>query len=575
MKVEEHRLIDWARSVRVDFTDHQLLLNHMSKGLIIGILEQQQKLLISFGRLDESYRALKSPGLVETEVVFEFNSDRLLESGDDTTIRFPQTDELIEKVRVFTNKLKIAPRKLQWAINGEEKMTALVNNLIHFNDKLNEVLDKAQRDSLFEMQTRTNYQIVLLNQNVENLMQIIQAQRIQGPSNYLALPYGEGGSQGPYGGNAIARNSEARQLAGLAQFKAINLQIEGSSRIDEIDDTFARQIDLNHSASDIRHTQIALNEISPEGFPEDLDEERRTPWQYEGKNVWIEWKAAEPTHGPTNGAGTTHERISKLAALLKEMNKTVKFRAPECLGYFDDEEYGRYGFVFAKPESIPNDEEPTTLHSLLSGEMPPLADRITIMRLVSETVERLHAVDWLHKGLRSANILFFKDPTTHAITFADPYISGFEYSRPAARDDMTQRPSDDLAADIYRHPSTQSDTHRSGFRKSFDLYALGIVLLEIAHWKPIDAILGIDMRTARPRDIHSVRDRLLGDAQYRKYVRSFLGTTVESVVWACLEGPVALGLPADCETGDAQSRANLQWEFGRKVVEKLAQMKGL
>ena len=575
LKVEEHRLLDWGRSVGIDFTDDQLLLNHMSKGLIMGILEQQQKLLVSFGKLDKSYRALEKPDLVETEVVFNFNSDRLLEGGDDKAIRFPNSDELINKVRIFTEKLKIAPKKLRWAIEGAEKMTVLVNNLIYFNNKLDEVLDKNQRDSLFELQTRTNYQIVLLNQNVANLMQIIQAQRITTPASYLTLQNGQGYSPGSFNERDTPPRSETGQLVGLAQFKAINLQIEGSNRIDDIDDTFARQIDLNHSASDIRQTKIEFNKISANGVPaEDVDV--RTLWQYEGRNVWIEWKDDEPNHRRTNGTiSKTHERISKLAALLKEMNRTVQFRAPECLGYFEDEDNGRFGFVFAKPPSIPADEAPTTLRGLLSDAMPPLAVRITLMRLVSETVERLHAVNWLHKGLRSANILFFKT-STGEIDFANPYISGFEYSRPATREDMTQRPSDDLAADLYRHPKTQSGSHSAGFLKSYDLYSLGIVLLEIAYWEPIEGVLGINMDEIRPRHTLAVRQRLLAqDEDFQRHVRAHLGVTVESVIWACLQGPSGFGLAEECDERDAGVGASLQWEFGERVVKKLALMKGL
>ncbi|KAJ4986067.1 hypothetical protein SVAN01_08440 [Stagonosporopsis vannaccii] len=576
LKVEEHRLLDWGRSVGIDFTDDQLLLNHMSKGLIMGILEQQQKLLVSFGKLDKSYRALEKPDLVETEVVFNFSSDRLLEGGDDKAIQFPNTDELVNKVRIFTDKLKVAPKKLRWAIDGREKMTALVNNLIYFNDKLHEVLDKHQRDSLFELQTRTNYQIVLLNQNVKNLMQIIQAQRITTQASHLALPNSQGYGARSFNEQATTPNFETGQLVGLAQFKAINLQIEGSNRLDDIDDTFARQIDLNHSASDIRQTKIELNKISEDGFSDDLDPDVRTLWQYEGRNVWIEWKDDELNYARANGAiSTTHERISKLAALLKEMNKTVRFRAPECLGYFEDEDNGRFGFVFAKPPSIPADEAPTTLRELLTGNMPPLADRITLMRLVSETVERLHAVNWLHKGLQSANILFFKRPTGD-INFANPYISGFEYSRPATREDMTQRPSDDLAADLYRHPKTQSGSHSAGFLKSFDLYSLGVVLLEIAYWQPIEDILGINMNEVRPRHTEAVRRRLLAqEERFQSHVRAHLGVAVESVIWACLKGPSGFGLAEECDERDASVGATLQWEFGERVVKKLALMKGL
>src|SRR5690349_11755415 len=100
MKVEEHRLIDWARSVRLDYTDRQLLLNHMSKGMIMDIMEQQQKLLQRFGRLNDTYEPLTEPVLIEIEEEFFIDSDRLLTNGE-STIRFPAAGDLIDKVRNF------------------------------------------------------------------------------------------------------------------------------------------------------------------------------------------------------------------------------------------------------------------------------------------------------------------------------------------------------------------------------------------------------------------------------------------------------------------------------------------
>ncbi|KAJ4341725.1 hypothetical protein N0V95_007159 [Ascochyta clinopodiicola] len=578
VKIEEHRLFDWARSIGLDYTDETLVLNHMSKNLIMGILEQQQKLLFSFGRLDKKYAKLISPLLVERSEPFVFDAERQLENGNEAqagsnAIRFPQTDDLLQKVRTFTEQLKTAPRRLKWASLDKDKAEGLVTDLVHFNDKLHEALDKAQRDSLREEQIRTQYQIVLLNRTVENLVQIVQSHRITAPSPYPAL-MDRTDSGGLLTGRPIARDPHTQPLAALAQFAAVNLQSESSNGIRDVTASFTERIDLNHSAEEIQNIQIELADVHTLGLLEDADEEDRTEGTYKDRSVWIEWKVAEPSPGQLNGSSEiVHERIKTLAALLKEMNKIVQFRAPECLGYFYDDEQSRYGFVFAKPDFVPADETPTTLRSLLDTDMPPLTDRITLMRLLCETVERLHAVDWLHKGLRSSNILFFASPD-HTPNFSDPYISGFEYARPATRDDMTQRPSDDPAADIYRHPATQSG--QRSFRKSFDLYSLGVVLLEIAYWQPIDRILGIaDIHRAKPKETHGARSKLLDDPRFRKYVTGHLGVAVQSVIWACLQGPEGFGLQRECDEKDAWVGAKLQWAFGERVVKRLAHMRGL
>jgi len=63
------------------------------------------------------------------------------------------------------------------------------------------------------------------------------------------------------------------------------------------------------------------------------------------------------------------------------------------------------------------------------------------------------------------------------IKFKDPWIFGFTNSRPedafsSGRDDTC------LARDIYRHPSRQG-VPTEPFKKLHDVYALGVVLLEI------------------------------------------------------------------------------------------------
>jgi hypothetical protein len=292
------------------------------------------------------------------------------------------------------------------------------------------------------------------------------------------------------------------------------------------------------------------------------------------------------------------KRVKKLAALLKENNRKVSFRAPHCLGYFVDESEdreSRFGLVFEKPASVPPHVVPTTLREWIEAAndpstgatMPSLTDRVTLMRVLAETVERLHAVDWLHKGLRSANILFFQNGDSEKggeqeINWAEPYLSGFDYSRPATNDDMTERPTDNATADIYRHPTVQStgnreeSTGRESYKKSFDLYSLGIVLLEIAYWKTIDQILNIDLKTARPKQTWLVKDRLLSkEKQHLDYVRIHVGNTVQGIISSCLIGPEAFDLPKDCDEKRGVVAAALQTAFGDKVVRRLGRMKGL
>lgn len=635
-KIEEHRLLNWGKLVQLDYTEERFLLNHMSRGMVMDILHEQQKLLASFGRLDARYRRFQTPALQEQAEPFVIDSDRLLENGVSTsedskqTVQFPPAEELVKKALDWLASSRNVPKRIRWASWDHKKMESLIVKLSDFNDKMHAALDRAQMDTMLEMQTRFHYQIVLMNRQMENMVQIWQSDRIaHRPQQGLITEMEDSdfdfaGSSGSI--TAFNTRSYSQPLGALAQQKFVHLAIEDSQIVSE---EYGNSMGLPHLADNIRETELSVNDIwtkDGEPFPEDIDEGVRTEASYKGDaDVWIEWKPNEVA-GPGQPEGHVdpkiRTRVQKLAALLKQNNRKVRFRAPHCLGYFvdeSDERESRFGLVFEKPADVPEGTMPTTLRSLIEAsmagraEVPSLTERVRLMKALAETVERLHAVDWLHKGLRSANILFFaarkstsatnSDDEEEAeeqinitsINFSDPYISGFDYSRPATSDDMTERPTDNPRADIYRHPTVQSTgnrespapnpnpsssttslTGRESYKKSFDIYSLGVVLLEIAHWRTIDSILGINIETARPKQTWPVMERLVKrEPQHLAWVRSYVGVAVEGVVRACLEGPEAFGLQRDADERRGVVAAALQEKFGERVVRVLAGMRGL
>jgi hypothetical protein len=607
--------VNWGKLVQLNYTEEQLQLSHLSRGMVMDILHQQQKLLASFGRLDQRYSRLVTPLLQEQKEIFVIDSDRLLENGGSMSedskqsVQFPPADELVKKALEWLAKSRDVPKRIRWASWDHKKMESLIAKLSDFNDKMYDALDRAQMDTMLEMQTRFNYQIVLLNRQMENMVQIWQSDRITHQPRGMITDL----EDSDYAlSDSILRfgdRSLSQPLGALAQQKFVHLAIEDSAHFTE---EYSNSIDLPHLASHIRETELSLADIhAPNGqpFPEDIDEGIRTPAIYRDTSVWIEWKPNDSTSCiPDNNRvdPKIRSRVQKLAALLASNNRKVRFRAPHCLGYFVDESEdreSRFGLVFEKPARVANDTMPITLRDIIAassngkGDIPSLTDRITLMKLLAETLERLHAVDWLHKGLRSANILFFpsstppKDTSVSVvkigdkyINFADPYISGFDYSRPATSDDMTERPVANPESDIYRHPVVQSTGNRApsysannhagassreSYKKSYDIYSLGLLFLEVSQWKLLNEILTIDLKSARPKHTWLVKNRVLQERQHLGFVRSYLGNTVEGVVRACLEGPVAFGLDEGCDERRGVVAAALQDGFGERVVRRL------
>ena len=325
---------------------------------------------------------------------------------------------------------------------------------------------------------------------------------------------------------------------------------------------------------------------------EDISESQRIeasykPLSQDKQQVWIEWKSYDPD---PFGRPTTEvrKRVEALAAFLKENNRTDQFRVPHCLGYFHDsdpmgEDRCRFGLVFEKPPGVHPSKRPISLLELLrdhspEAKIPSLTDRIKLALRIAECIERLHAVNWLHKGLRSSNILFFSN-TAADIDFGSLYISGFGYSCPQ-NDNVVKGSLEHAALDLYRHPQVQGSAGRKtepagGFKKSYDIYSFGVILFEIAYWKPIDEVLGIsDLPTVRINTTIKVRSLLLDDNKgYLKHVRSHQGNMMHGVVKVCLEGPPAFGLEEGANETQEEVGAELQRQFYEKVVNQLEDMR--
>ena len=71
---------------------------------------------------------------------------------------------------------------------------------------------------------------------------------------------------------------------------------------------------------------------------------------------------------------------------------------------------------------------------------------------------------------------------------AGTYLAGYDYARPDHPDERTEEAVAKPELELYRHPEIQGVTSPK-FRKAFDLFALGCVLLEVGLWSNLRFIL--------------------------------------------------------------------------------------
>ncbi|KAI0387562.1 hypothetical protein F5Y04DRAFT_240505 [Hypomontagnella monticulosa] len=240
-------------------------------------------------------------------------------------------------------------------------------------------------------------------------------------------------------------------------------------------------------------------------------QQQRQVGQFDNKSVIIE--VFSYLENPKDGGpyDETLGQVRKISGLLLHIEKnqhTRFFHILPCLGYFHDRENHQLGLVFEP--SCSSSQIPITLFQLYRQErIVALGHRIRLTYALAMAVERFHRVGWVHKGIRSTNVLFIRIPpkdkasetgespsqTVAAVSpvsrvssfdLAQPYLFGFEYSR--AGDAGTNMEEDySQQNNLYRHPDRWGRP-LVRFEKFHDVYALGVLMFEVLLWKDIDAL---------------------------------------------------------------------------------------
>ncbi|EXJ71363.1 uncharacterized protein A1O5_05170 [Cladophialophora psammophila CBS 110553] len=128
-----------------------------------------------------------------------------------------------------------------------------------------------------------------------------------------------------------------------------------------------------------------------------------------------------------------------------------------------------------------------------------------------------------------------------------------------------------LGTEVYLHPDAQFNRPPLYYRKTFDIYSLGIVLKKISYWKPIVSIVGIENDAdSSPLSTSTLRTRLLDNkSSLLAGVRAEAGDRFEAAVKACIEGRDAYGIHcADRETS-AGTSIKIQQGFTSLAVRVL------
>jgi hypothetical protein len=352
--------------------------------------------------------------------------------------------------------------RMRWAFTDKEKVNSLLREIVYLNDCLESLLEKtdqtfvrnALKSLLREVISRSSS-----SSELEIVKQLLDTADILSPD----------------------------ALASAASVKQIRLLLNLDKSVDEVNAPSA-------SKPSHRRPQLVVKQLKSASLVRETTSSKPGPRElarYKSQMVLVEWKFVDPSLEEK-----LRKTVESLAVLLSNVTDP-SFRSLHALGFIRYPEWNCYAFVF----QLPGNPGPADTHfgslavpTLLDLYSPPyrkpsLNERSSIALVLAQTVLQLHTSGWLHKGIRSDNVLYYDygQSTWQASAPLGPYLAGYEYARTESQDTATQMTPSSPDLDLYRHPRMRSAV-RPSYTKAFDLFGLGCVFLELAFWMPLKTI---------------------------------------------------------------------------------------
>ena len=276
------------------------------------------------------------------------------------------------------------------------------------------------------------------------------------------------------------------------------------------------------------------------------------------------------------------KRFESLVRALQTANADPEDNYTGCLrvlGWFADRRRSKFVFVYEVPQprltaSVLSGalRRPQTLMSYLqhggdtdSANMPCLEDRYRLAINLASNLLHTHAKGITHRNINSNSVVFMEDGVSSSE--GKPWKEGvirkpFLVSWDQSAEDASVTQSEMLVSSIYRHPKVERGS-RSSFRPAFDIYSLGLILLEIGLWMPLHKFWKTKYTMV------DFQKRL--QTVYTKKMAAKCGNAYMSAVHYCLhvaDSTESESSPTRQPGGESQ-QAKLQTDFYWKVLKPL------
>ncbi|KAG5746212.1 hypothetical protein H9Q70_011088 [Fusarium xylarioides] len=245
------------------------------------------------------------------------------------------------------------------------------------------------------------------------------------------------------------------------------------------------------------------------------------------------------------------ENVDIIKKDVRDLTRKLCHRNPQtfslltCKGVVRDERTigplleATYTLVFEKPEDL---TDPCSLRYLLNTKFAPrsMAEKLDIARELAKSVSYVHTFGFVHKDIRLETVLTLKEAKTAR---RSTFLVGFGNFR--REDGRTYVRNDgDWRKDLYRHPNRQGPAPRTDHIMQYDIFSLGVCLLEIGLWRsfvsygsdgghpiPLEA-LGLVLDGVHIKDPARVKDKFIEMAHTQ--LPAYMGSRYAQVVHTCL-----------------------------------------
>lgn len=490
LNLEEYHFIQWAKKVGL-LEPEAKLDPRLNQALAVELMGQL-KIFLGTNKLRERYKLELVVDRPATCNVVDTNADNDAGAAQGILAQAVSNEtrgEILARANLIQSK-NLLPKRLWWAAVDKSKFEKLVRDVRTVVQGFWALLDPLQQDEVMQRIQQVLSVVIEVSQDVKGLRDLKEA---------LMESKERAGK-------------DTVPLATAAGFKAIRLQIDDSNGSKSVPDALkpAEKQYQRPSTDDVpSHRQIILPPLTRHLLTDYIAKPSNPcigTALYTGKPVLVEHKSV----GPKMKA-KLKSRAENLAVLLSTP-KDDSFLTLHCLGFFEDGDC--FVFVYAYPTGSPSSTgishptskpQPVSLLDLLCDPTirPSVTARLNLALNISHTLLTFHTAGWLHKDIRSENILFFpssspSENTSTAKLMERPYLTGFAFARFDSPSEMSEQPSPDPQSDIYRHYQALGVGSKP-YSKYMDLYSLGLIMLEISEWRPLKDLVSKHVDVTKQR----------------------------------------------------------------------------